>query len=251
MSKLGQFVWRENMTSDVAKAATFYKGLFGWKLEEVPMGEHTYTLIYAGERQIGGIMKAPPQAGNVPPHWASYVSVDDVDKTAVAAVEAGGKVVVPAQDIPDIGRFAVLLDPTGAAFTAWKSKSADTTPSAMPKRGEFCWEQLSTSDVAKAKAFYEKVLGWTSKSFGDGGDVVTLSAGEAMVASAMPAPPGVPPHWMTFVFVGKLADANQKVGELGGKVLMPEIPVPGMGAFSVVQDPNGATIGLFEERSGG
>jgi len=249
MSKLGQFVWRENMTTDVAKAASFYKGLFGWKLEEVPMGDFAYTLIYAGEKQIGGLMPLPKEAQGVPSHWASYVSVDDVDKTAVATTEAGGKVIMPPRDIPDIGRFAVLQDPTGATFTAWKSKTADEGAAEMPKRSEFCWEQLSTPDVAKAKAFYEKVLGWSAKSFGDGSDVIVLSKGEAMIASAMPAPPGVPPHWLTFVFVGALAEANAKVTSLGGKVLMPEIPVPGMGAFSVVQDPNGASLGLFEERA--
>lgn len=248
MSKLGQFVWRENVTTDVAKAAAFYKGLFGWRLEEVPMGDFMYTLVYAGEKQVAGLMPMPKEAKGVPSHWMSYVSVDDVDKTVVAATEAGGKVIMPAQDIPNIGRFALLQDPTGAMFTAWKSKSPEAGD-AQPKRHEFCWEQLSSPDVAKATAFYEKVLGWTSKSFGEGGGVVTYNAGEAMVASAMPAPPGVPPHWLTFVFVGKLADANQKVGELGGKVLMAEIPVPGMGAFSVIQDPAGATIGLFEERA--
>lgn len=61
----------------------------------------------------------------------------------------------------------------------------------------------------------------------------------------MAPPPGVP-HWMTFVVVANLEAANAKVAELGGKVMMAKMAVPGMGAFSVIQDPTGAAIGLFE-----
>ena len=152
-------------------------------------------------------------------------------------------------DIPNVGRFSTFQDPTGAYVTAFNSSTPGAAPEAgPPKGGEFCWEQLNTSAPDVAKAFYGKVFGWTTKDFSGGGGVTVFSSPTMDVASMMAAPPGVPSHWLTYVLVGKLGEANAKVTELGGKVLMAEIPVPGMGAFSVVQDPAGATIGLFEAR---
>lgn len=251
MSKTGQFVWRESVSTKAESSCSFYKALFGWTLKEMPMDGSTYALAHAGEKQVGGIMPMPKMAEGTPSHWMGYVAVDDVDATAVKCTEAGGKVVMPPRDIPNMGRFAILQDPTGAHISAWKSKTppSETAQAGPPANGEFCWEQLATSDPAAATAFYAKVFGWTSKPFMDNAEVSTMSAGSTQIATIMKAPPGVPSHWLTFVVVGKLADANARVIELGGKVLMPEIPVPNMGAFSVVQDTAGATIGLFEGRA--
>ena len=69
-----------------------------------------------------------------------------------------------------------------------------------------------------------------------------------MIADIQKPPPGVPPNWLTYVIVAKLADGRARAEKLGGKILMAEIEVPGMGAFGVVQDNLGAVIGLFEGR---
>ena len=250
MSKTGQFVWRETASTNVGKSAAFYKALFGWTLKEVPMGDFSYSLAHVGEKQVGGMMPLPKMAEGVPSYWMSYVAVEDVDATAVKCTEAGGKILMPATDIPNLGRFAILQDPTGAAVTAWKSKTGDGEPQMVaPGVGEFCWEQLNTNAPAAATAFYAKVFGWTSRPFAEGSDIsVYCAAGDKTIASMMAAPPGVPSHWLTYVVVAKLVDANAKVKELGGQVLMPEISVPGMGVISIVQDPAGAAIGLFEGR---
>ncbi len=244
MASTGRFVWREALTTDVNATCTFYKALFGWTLKPVDMGGMTYTLIHLGENQIGGIMGQPPGMKGAPSFWMSYCSVEDVDAAAVRCTEAGGKVMMPPHDIPDVGRFAALQDPTGAHVTAWKSKTPGDGPG-KPEVGDFCWETLGTTDVAGAKTFYNKVFGWTNKPFAGGGSEV-FTAGEHDVATLMAPPPGVPSHWMTFVVVANLAASNAKVLELGGKVMMDKVPVPGMGAFSVIQDPTGAAIGLFE-----
>jgi predicted enzyme related to lactoylglutathione lyase len=77
-----------------------------------------YTLVKYGGEQMGGIMSMPPGCEGMPPSWGVYVTVDDVDATAKLAVEMGGKVLVPPQDIPQVGRFCVLQDPQGAAIKA-------------------------------------------------------------------------------------------------------------------------------------
>jgi len=115
-----EFCWEELLTSDPAQARTFYGELFGWRVKEVPMGEMgVYTLFHAGEKEVAGAMKMPPEA-SAPPHWLPYVAVEDVDAAAQRAGELGARVYVEPKDIPEVGRFAVLADPTGAPFALFK-----------------------------------------------------------------------------------------------------------------------------------
>jgi predicted enzyme related to lactoylglutathione lyase len=116
----GAVSWTELMTTDVEGAKAFYSQLFGWRLEAMPMpgGEGSYHVIHAGDNQVGGIMQRPPQAGDAPPAWGSYVTVDQVDAVAERARELGGQVLFGPQDIPGVGRFCVIRDPQGAVISA-------------------------------------------------------------------------------------------------------------------------------------
>jgi len=114
----GAFSWSELMTTDVEGAIKFYSNLFGWKTEDMPMGDMKYTIVKVGEEGLGGVMSIPPQAQGTPPNWGVYVTVDDVDATAKKAEKLGGKIIVPATDIPNVGRFCVLQDPQGAVISA-------------------------------------------------------------------------------------------------------------------------------------
>lgn len=244
----GVFVWRELMTSDVGRARAFYSELLGWSFQDAPMGDFTYTLIQSGEKQIGGMAPLDPSAGH-PPHWMSYVSVDDVDAAAERAKQSGGSVPVGPMDIPNVGRFAVVGDRDGAYFSLFKSAQGDL-PQSMPGVGAFCWETLSAKDVDGAKQFYEAVVGWKVGP-GPGGnpDVPVFRAGEAQVADVQKAE-HFPPHWLTYVVVGKLEEARDRVEPLGGKVVVPLIEVPHVGRIALIADPTGAHIGLFEPQMG-
>jgi predicted enzyme related to lactoylglutathione lyase len=114
----GAFSWCELLTTDVPEAKRFYSKLFGWTLEPAPMPGMEYTLVKYGGEQMGGIMSMLPGCEGMPPSWGAYVTVADVDATAKLAVEMGGKVLVPPQDIPHVGRFCVLQDPQGATIKA-------------------------------------------------------------------------------------------------------------------------------------
>jgi predicted enzyme related to lactoylglutathione lyase len=81
------------------------------------MAGMTYTVVQAGGTQIGGIMPMPPQAAGTPPHWGSYVTVEDVDATARHAEALGAKTLVPPTDIPNVGRFCTFQDPQGAVIS--------------------------------------------------------------------------------------------------------------------------------------
>jgi len=122
---VGTFCWDELMTTDVGAAKTFYTELLGWSTEEMDMGEMgTYTMFKKGEQPVAGMMAMPPDCGEgVPPCWMSYIAVDDVDASTARVEQLGGKVCVPPTDIPNVGRFSVITDPTGAMISLFKGKS--------------------------------------------------------------------------------------------------------------------------------
>ncbi len=113
------FVHVELHTTDLASAKEFYRRLFDWKLEDAPMADGTtYTLIGVGQGTGGGMMRQP--VPNAPSMWLPYVAVDDVDAAARKAASLGAKVTVDPTEIPGVGRFSVVLDPTGAPLALFK-----------------------------------------------------------------------------------------------------------------------------------
>ncbi len=116
------WAWHEVMTNDVAAAKTFYTSLLGWSAQDLQMPTGPYTLFMKGGEQVAGCMAIPQGNGQpvCPPNWLSYLRVDDVDATVARARELGARVDVAGMDIPGIGRFAVLGDPTGATFALFQ-----------------------------------------------------------------------------------------------------------------------------------
>lgn len=113
--------WNEFPTNDGERTKAFYSGLFGWKTEDWPMGDLKYTVLKNGDQMVGGLMPKPEARENEPGFWTAYFAVADCDATANKAAALGGKIVVPPTDIPDVGRFSLLLDNQGAAFAVLKS----------------------------------------------------------------------------------------------------------------------------------
>lgn len=112
----GAFSWSELMTSDAKSASDFYGSLFGWTVETMPMPEGDYHVVKAGDAAIGGIMAIPKEAAGMPANWCPYVTVANVDETVRQCAELGGTVCHPPQDIPGVGRFAVIADRQGATL---------------------------------------------------------------------------------------------------------------------------------------
>jgi predicted enzyme related to lactoylglutathione lyase len=118
LRKHGMISWSELMTNDLTAAKNFYSELFGWNFEQACTSEMDYTIVKSNDREIAGMMALPPEDAKAPPSWGTYVTVDDVDATASKAEKLGAKIVVPPQDIPQVGRFCVLRDPQGAFIAA-------------------------------------------------------------------------------------------------------------------------------------
>ena len=114
MFEHGQFYWNELITSDVEKAKDFYARTLGWTYEAMEMSDGEYSIIKLGESMVGGMMQTPPDMRGAPVMWYSYVSVDNVDQRAQAAVQNGGKLMRPIFDVEGVGRTAIMKDATGA-----------------------------------------------------------------------------------------------------------------------------------------
>lgn len=122
MPKHGDFCWTEIATNNLAACKSFYTNVFGWELKESKAtGENfEYQEFSAtqGGYPMGGMYELSPEmcGGNEPPppHFMNYISVDNVDESTSKAFDLGGKIVSPPMDIPNVGRFAIIQDPTGA-----------------------------------------------------------------------------------------------------------------------------------------
>jgi uncharacterized protein len=114
------FVHVELNTTDVAKAKGFYGRLFEWTLEDVPMGDGTYTMIKVGQGTAGGIMKHPMPGA--PSAWLAYVLVDDIHAATDKAKSLGAKIITDVTEVMGMGWLSILIDPTGAALGMWQPK---------------------------------------------------------------------------------------------------------------------------------
>jgi hypothetical protein len=112
--------WNELGTKDTEKAKEFYSNVFGWTSQSFPGSPVEYTIFNNGDRGAGGMYKITPEMGPIPPHWLVYFAVDDCDAKVQKATELGASVMKPADNIPGVGRFAILNDPQGAAFAIIK-----------------------------------------------------------------------------------------------------------------------------------
>jgi predicted enzyme related to lactoylglutathione lyase len=114
------FVHCELATTDVAQAKSFYGALFAWKLEDMPMGDFTYTTIGVGEGTGGGMMKNPMPGA--PSQWMPYVLVDDIQAATRKARGLGAQVVKDVTEVGDMGWLSIFVDPTGAMLGLWQPK---------------------------------------------------------------------------------------------------------------------------------
>jgi predicted enzyme related to lactoylglutathione lyase len=243
---IGRFVWHDHISGDVEKAKSFYAELFGWTIETFKPGEMDYPMINAGGTQHGGFGTAPE---GVPSHWVGHVFVEDADETAAKAEAAGGKIVAPAMDIPDVGRIIVLADPQGAVFSMFSPATSDPGPMA---EGTFVWDEILTSDVDGAKSFYGEIFGWTAadQDIGDAGTYTVFQrAGDIGAAGCMakPADLPVPAAWITYIGTDDVDATTEKAASLGAHVQVPPMDIPNdIGRFSVIIDPTGAAVGIFK-----
>lgn len=251
MSKAhGKFVWYELMTTDTKAAEEFYDDVVGWTSEDSGMPGAGYTLFKTdGDVRVAGLMTMPEGAlkMNAPPAWLGYIGVDDVDASAKQLKELGGTVHREPDDIPNIGRFAIVTDPHGAVFALFKG-NGEMPELAQNANGNVGWHELMAGDLAVEFPFYQKMFGWGKEEAMDMGEMGVyqiFSHGGAQIGGMMTKPAEIPsPYWGYYFNVAALDAAVERATSRGAKIIMGPMEVPG-GAWVINGvDPQGAHFSL-------
>ncbi|HET8524890.1 MAG TPA: VOC family protein [Thermomicrobiales bacterium] len=252
-TKYGQFVWRDLICTDAAKVEAFYTQLFGWTVNAVDMGGgETYRMLGHNGQEFGGIGQWD-EGLDLPSAWRSYVTVENTDEATAQAVKLGGQVVEAPTDIPNVGRFSVVTDPTGAAISPfYDPKAADWLAQQAPTVGtvgSVVWNELTTTDPQRVIPFYTSLFGWTTE--GDIKSYVTFKDGDQSIGGLMPATPEMPmAAWIIYFHVADLDQSRAEVTRLGGQNVSDVIDVPDIGRVSWATDPTGAFFALHEDPRG-
>jgi predicted enzyme related to lactoylglutathione lyase len=261
---LGKFFWYELMTSDPEAAKAFYTSVVGWQATPFGNAEYSgdaYTVISGSAGPLGGIMAIPAEAKDcgMSPWWGGYIGSADIDADVERLTAAGGGVMRAAEDIPGVGRFAVMRDPGGAVFMLLKGSSDqgfDMPP--VMATGHVGWHELSAGDYAADLAFYTGQFGWAKGDGMDMGEMGTYqllsqtggTSFESMNGAIMPKPPMVPvPSWLFYFSVGDIDVAHQKITDGGGAVVNGPMEVPGGAWIIQATDPQGAMFAVVGMRS--
>ena len=247
----GKFVWYELMTSDARAAEAFYAAAIGWQAKDAGMPGQSYTLFSAGPAMVGGLMGLPQdaRARGVGPCWTGYVAVADVDAMARRVTDAGGSVHRAPDDIPGIGRFAVVADPQGAVFMLFRGQGEPPpAPPGPGVPGHVGWHELHTTDREAGFAFYAGLFGWTRSEAVDMGPMgiyQTWAAAGPAIGGMFTKGPGMPgPFWLFYFNVAAIDAAIARVAQAGGKVAHGPMQVPGGSWIAQCFDPQGAMFAM-------
>ena len=247
----GTIDWLSLTTPDGESSARFYAELLGWDIVRYETGAGTYLTAEVGGRDAAGILQPAPTIGDMalPAAWTVFIRVDDLDETLGLLVDLGGRIIERPREILEFGRSAVVADPTGAVFSV-----ADFHPDfgikVSDETGSLTFCEVLTRDPVTAVAFYSSLFGWVAER-DEATGYTTFSIDHQMVAGlmAMPAeiPEEAPAHWLPYFSVTDCEEVAARAQKLGAVVHRPPRSV-GVGTFAIVEDPQGAVVGLFEHR---
>lgn len=241
-------MWVDVSSPDMDKTRDFYGTLFGWQSQITPEPEAGgYTVFQLDGKMVAGA--GPTFSPDQHPAWSTYVCTADVEETARAAKEAGGKVLVEPMDVMGQGRMAVLADPTGALISLWQPQ-AHRGAELVNEPGSFSWNELYTRDLPAAREFYGKVFGWDwEETQMDVGPYTVFKVDGRPIAGGLDMtnllPDTVPPHWLVYFTVKDTNGTIDRVKELGGQCLAGPMPTP-MGPMAVLDDPVTAAFAVIQ-----
>jgi predicted enzyme related to lactoylglutathione lyase len=248
--KPGTFSWPELATTDQKAGAAFYAALFGWEIDEQPIGPSaTYTMFKLRHLEVAAASSLRPEQReqHVPAHWNAFVTVANADATAARAAELGGKVLAPPFDVMDAGRMAVIQDPTGAVVSIWQA-GKHLGAKVLREPGSLGWTELSTRDTATAERFYTQLFGWKSKAGATGAESYTEfyvdDQPQAGMIAMSPEWGEAMPNWMPYFEVSNCDATHDKAVQLGARVYMPPTDIPNVGRFALLADPQGAVFAI-------
>ncbi len=259
MNTHGEPIWYELLTRDLSGAQAFYSGLIGWQVVDAAMPGMDYYLAMQRDAAIGGMLPLTTEMCDqgAMPCWLPYFGVDDVDAAVAKAVAGGAELQLPAFDVPDVGRMAMLMHPAAGMFYVMRGASDEpsTAFAALePHIGHAGWNELASSDPDAAKAFLADLFGFEAAGGMDMGDLgqyefINIAGGAFGVGAVMPLMPGMPmSSWTTYFRIADIDAGARFVAENKGRILQEPTEIPG-GEYSFVAiDPDGAVFGCAGPR---
>jgi predicted enzyme related to lactoylglutathione lyase len=252
----GTFSWPELSTTDQKSAVAFYRALFGWDVNEQPIGPNDmYTMFQVNGREVGAgyTMRDDERKMEIPPHWNNYITVTNVDEATNRAKDLGAEILAPPFDVMDAGRMSVVRDPTGAVFQLWQA-GRSIGARTLGEPGALCWTELMTSDPAQAETFYTSLLGWTPKHSAPGSPMpyteFTVAGDDrpsiGMLAKTPQMPKEMPSFWMPYFMVSDVDAAAGRARAFGGSIHVEPMDIPSTGRFAVLVDPQGAAFAVYK-----
>ena len=260
-SDRGSFIWYELMSPDPEGSKAFYDSVVDWNIGEGVPEYNGYRMIGRSDGGFaGGLLPLTDemQQHGARPAWLGYIYVEDVDATVASIERAGGKALMPAFEVPNVGRVAMVADPQGAPFYIMKPIPPANDPEGksdvfsvdQPQRVR--WNELATSDPDAAVDFYRSQFGWDQQGdmdMGEMGKYRFIQTNGVNIGAVMRKPPQLPMSlWTYYIGVDDINRAVEAINASGGRVLNGPMEIPG-GEFALNGlDPQGASFGLVGPR---
>lgn len=244
----GNFAWYELLTKDHKAAIEFYSQVVGWTAIPFSPENSDYMMWVGKQGPMGGTMSFSTEQceAKIPAHWTANVVVEDLAKAVATVHRLGGKVVHGPEEVPEVGRFAVIQDPQGAYINVFApSKPMKAHDISQP--GEVCWCELLTADLEGAFSFYAELLDWEKAGgmdMGPMGEYRFYGPKGKTLGGMFKAPEGAPVYWCYYIHVEDLDASLAKARELGAQVLNGPETVPGGDRIVNLLDPQGAAFSL-------
>ncbi len=242
---VGAPCWIDLFSSEADVARAFYGELFGWTSESAGEEYGGYVTFAKDGAPVAGCMANDGQSG-APDAWTVYLATDDAKATTDAAENNGGQVLLPAMDIMDLGRMAMVADVGQAAIGIWEPGQHKGF-GILGEPGTPTWFELHTRDFDASVSFYQRVFAWGTHAASDTPELryTTLGEGDAMLAGIMDATAflaeGAPAQWSVYFGVDDADAALAKVVDLGGSIVQPAEDTP-WGRLAQAADRSGATF---------
>jgi uncharacterized protein len=261
----GSFIWYELMTPDPDAVAPFYAAVVGWTFGGAApeqSGGMDYRMIGRADGKFaGGVLRlsADMQQHGARPLWIGYLSTSDIDGQLASIAAEGGKVQMPATNLP-VGRIAMVTDPQGVPFYLMAPVPPQGVPDATsdvfdrhaPQRVN--WNELASPDLAASKAFYSRHFGFEfneAMNMGPMGDYCFIDHHGQRLGGVMQRQnedERQPAAWLFYIGVPSIAASTRAIKANGGNVLVGPRELPTGEWIVVATDPAGAGFGLSGPR---
>jgi predicted enzyme related to lactoylglutathione lyase len=248
----GTVCWAELGTRDAEGAKRFYRGVFGWELEDLPIGGGSfYTMARLQGCDAAALYQTGREDGLLPARWRIHVSVPDVDAAARRACDRGARIAVAPSDVPGAGRFALLRDATGAHIGIWQA-NGHIGAEVLGLPGALAWSELVTKEIDAAKRFYGDWLDWETHTLEPGSYALFLKGGHPVAGMIRMAEEraDAASHWRVYFQTDDCGVSVDKARRLGGTCILPPTLIPGLGTIALLTDPQGGFFALMESSSG-